>query len=139
MITRDALAGEKCVDIDELAKRTQDVDAKRGSQNPNNSHWHAMTNGRNGESPADAERKYNNYVDSELGKCTLDGLANALHAVQDSAASGHKGFQRWNGGSPSGSHMKGDFFPKPADWDDGKQKTRDLMDRYKRRCGCSCK
>ena len=136
IITKDALGGEKCVDVDALATLTQDVDTKSHSQDPTNSHWHAMSNGASGESRGDAERKFNLFVDAQLGKCTLDGLANAMHAVQDSAAGGHKGFQPWSGGLPSASHMNRDFFPKPQEWDDAKQKSKDLMERYKRRCGC---
>ena len=139
MITKDALGNDNCVDVDDLAMRTQNVDYAHGSQSPENAYRHAMRNGVSGQSVADAQRQYNAFIDSELNKCTLDGLANAMHAVQDSAASGHKGFQKWNGGMPSASHLHGDFLPGDGEWQDAVQKTKQLMDRFKRRCGCSCK
>lgn len=139
MITKEALGNDNCVDVDDLAMRTQNKDYEPGSQSPENAYRHAMRNGVTGESIADARRKYNAFVDSELSKCTLDGFANALHDVQDSAASGHKDFPQWFGGLPSASHLKGDFVPEDAEWQDAVQKTKQLMDRYKRRCGCACK
>ena len=137
-MTRDALQGEKCIDVDDLAMRTQNVDYEHGSQRPENAYKHAMRNGASGQSAADAQRQYNDYVATQLSKCTLDGLAHALHAVQDSTASGHAGFQPWDGGVPSPAHMKGDFAPSNANWEAGKQKTRDLIDQYKKKCGCTC-
>lgn len=137
-MTRDALAGETCVDIEDLAMRTQNVDYQRNTQSPQNSHRHAMSNGAAGESASDAEQRYNNYVGSQLSSCTIQGLANALHAVQDSTAPGHRGFQAWRGGMPSFSHIGKDFAPGDAAWEDGKQQTKQLFEQFKARCGC-CK
>jgi RHS repeat-associated protein len=109
-MTKDALDGDKCLNVDDLAMRVQNVDAEHGTQRPENSHKHAMRNGTNGESADDAEKKYNNYVNSQLALCTIDGLAHALHAVQDSTAGGHSGFQPRSGGLPSASHFKDDLF-----------------------------
>jgi hypothetical protein len=135
-MTKDALAGDLCLNVDDLAMRVQDVDAEHGTQRPENSYKHAMRNGANGESADDAESKYNSYVNSQLALCTIDGLAHALHAVQDSTAGGHSGFQRWSGGLPSASHFKDDLFPGDQNWDDGKAKTKDAVRKFKLMCGC---
>jgi len=137
-MTREALSGDSCIDVEKLARETQDADYAPGSQAPANAHWHAMSDGKTGESAESARAKYEKFVDESLAQCTLPALARALHAVQDSAADGHKGFQPWSGGLPSRSHAKADFFPSKESWAEGVQKTKDLIGRHKEKCGC-CK
>jgi hypothetical protein len=141
LITKQALNGEKCIDVDRLAKLTQDVDSQPGSQKAANSYKHAMRDGTSGQSAAQAEQLYNSFIESELSKCNLEGLANAMHAVQDSAAAGHKGFQPWDGGPlPSfGYFLRDMIHPGDAEWEDAKDKSRQLLERFKRKCPCSCK
>ncbi len=139
ILTQDALSGDACFDTNDLAMRTQNVDYVSGSQSPANAHWHAMRDGTSGESAIDAERRYDNYVEEQIRSCSVDGLARALHAVQDSAARGHKGFQSWSGGVPSGSHTQSDFFPSANEWQEALQKSRDVVQRIKERCSCICK
>jgi hypothetical protein len=136
-ITRQAIAGDPIFEaMKGLPMQAQDVDTLTGSQQPQNSHWHAMCDGKAGESKEQAEAKYNKYVDEQIRTCTPAGLARALHAVQDSAARGHKGFQCWAGGLPTRKHAAGDFFPTVAEWNDAVQKSKDLLARYKEVCPC---
>jgi hypothetical protein len=93
------------------------------------------------ETQEQGEYWYNWYLQSELSKCSVVGLAHTLHAVQDSAAAGHKGFQVWNGGSwgigfPGFSHFWHDAFPTNAEWIDASQKTRDILNKFSNQCGC---
>ena len=137
LISKEALKGHGSFDADDIARRAQDVDYKNGSQDPENAYMHAMRDGVSGESAEHAREQYDRFIESEIARCTPDGLARALHAAQDSAASGHKDFQPWYGGMPSRSHLKGDFFPNGAEWSDAVQKSREVIDRYETRCQCS--
>jgi hypothetical protein len=101
-----------------------------------------MSNGTAGQTPEEAEAAYQDYVDKQIATCTLDGLARALHAAQDSAAGGHKGFQPWDGGSgplhlPSRSHIQADTFPSAAELADAVEKSREVLKRYKEKCQCN--
>jgi len=121
---------------DNLPGLVSSVDGLPNSQTPENSYWHGMSDGTSGQTPQQAEDLFNNYVDANIAAGTPDGLARALHAVQDSAASGHKGFQPWTGGLPGPRHIKGDFLPSQASYTEAIQKSRDVIDRYNKTCGC---
>jgi hypothetical protein len=69
----------------------------------------------------------------------MKGLARALHAVQDSAARGHKGFQPWFGGVPSKEHVAGDADPTPDEVTDAVEKSKNVLQRYKEKCTCDKK
>lgn len=133
MITRESGGG--CFDLEQLSTATQDIDYESHSQDPASAYKHAMRNCR-GQTAAAAEMAYNAYVDGQVSSCTLSGLAHALHAVQDSTAPGHRGFQPWCGGVPSASHLAGDF--GRDGWNDAVIKTRELIQRFKAQCPCSC-
>lgn len=109
------------------------------SQLPENSYWHAMSDGTSRQTPQEAEKLYNSYVESNLASGTQDGLARALHAIQDSAAEGHRGFQPWPGGIPSLDHIRDDIWPSQQSLAEAIQKTRDALNRFGGACGCKKK
>jgi RHS repeat-associated protein len=107
--------GKKAV---QLGQMTGDVDHALGSQLPQNASWHSMC--PPGLSPQICRQQRDGYIRGNFGACTLDGLARALHATQDSFAPGHRKFQEWHGfpWSPGGEtwgtaimHFIGDIFP----------------------------
>jgi hypothetical protein len=95
-ITNQALQGN--TSYPGLASQVAGVDFLTGSQLPANAFWHAMSDGTTNQTPAQAEALYDSYIDTQIASCTESALARALHAAQDSAARGHRGFQPWNGG-----------------------------------------
>lgn len=78
-----------------LGDLTGAVDGVPGSQNRENSSWHAMKDPSWDSSQA--EEYWRQYVNDNLAECTLEGLARALHAIQDSFSPAHRGFQTWWG------------------------------------------
>jgi RHS repeat-associated protein len=108
-----------------LGNTTGDVDTLPNSQMPENSRMHSMCSG-SPVSTSTCQQMIDLYIQQQLSECTLDGLALALHAIQDGFAPGHKGGQTWPGmpGTPGGiswgagaAHFFGDLFPisgKPA-------------------------
>jgi len=102
----------------ELGNLTGGVDGQPGSQLPENSHRHNMCTP--GTPPDECRRKIQNYIQEELQKCSLTALANALHAIQDGFAAGHKGGKSWHGmpwdeggesWGNSAKHFAGDLIP----------------------------
>jgi len=120
-----------------LPKEVANVDNWQGSQDPENSFWHAMRDGLSNQSAEDADALYNQYVEQNISACTMKGLAAALHAAQDSEAGGHQGFQSWSGGMPSLSHLIQDTFPSKASYKAAVQISKDILERYKQKCECS--
>jgi RHS repeat-associated protein len=78
-----------------LGQLTGDVDDLPGSHDPVNSHWHAMQDPNIWKFQAEA--KFKQRVRESLDSCTLEDLAKALHAIQDSYSPGHRGFKKWHG------------------------------------------
>lgn len=118
-----------------LPEQVAKVDFLPGSQDPANAFWHAMRDGLNGQTPEQAEKLFNDYVAKQIESCTSAGLARALHAVQDSAARGHKGFQPYSGLlSLPLEHLLGDAFPTNAEYQEGVTKSVEVLNRYKKRC-----
>ena len=125
--------------ISYLADLVAGVDSEPGSQDPGFSDMHAMR--APWETPEQGEQNYNWYVQSELSTCTIQGLAHALHAAQDSASASHQGFQIWDGGRfgihfPGFSHMSHDAFPTLQEWNNATQNTQAILNRLKNTCGC---
>lgn len=133
-------SAEKCKDgpslPNDLPSLVSGVDRWPHSQEPENSYWHAMSDGTSDQTPQQAEDLYSNYVNENIASGTPEGLARALHAVQDSAASGHRGFQPWAGGIPGPHHLRGDLLPSSSSLDLAIKKSKDVIDRYNERCGC---
>ena len=138
-ITNQALALNGIKNCPDLASQVVGADFLRGSQLPGNSYWHAMSDGTTGQTPQEAEKLYNSYVESNLASGTQEGLARALHAIQDSAAEGHKGFQPWSGGLPSWDHFLDDYWASQQSLAEAIQKTRDALNRIGGTCGCKKK
>jgi len=137
-VTNQALGGEGHYP---LAGLVSGVDFAPGAQSPENSFWHAMSDGIGGQSPDDAEKLYEKYLEDQLATCKQEGLARALHAAQDSAAEGHKGFHPWDGGRthlhiPSLRHILADTFPSPAALEKAIQKSKRLIERFNSQCSC---
>ena len=119
------------------------VQADVGTQSIADAYRHAMCAART--SPADCERKYNEFVESELKKCTKEGLANAIHAVQDSFSDSHRGMQ-WYGGTLALmvpflglDHIISDATPGRTEQYEVPRKTADMIRNWQKQCGCSGK
>ena len=85
-----------------------------------------------------AQNLWRNYIEDELKSCTIKGLGHALHAMQDSFAPGHSGFQEWGGGIPSPEHREGDINPPASALRSALGASIDLIERYKKMCPCEC-
>jgi RHS repeat-associated protein len=132
-ITEQAMRGNRgCKDLPGLVAG---VDARPGSQEPFNAYMHGMRDGTVNQSVSDAKKLFNNYIDNSIAMGTMYYLASALHAVQDSAAAGHTGFQPWNGGFPSAEHFRGDSNPSQDSINEAIQKSKDILNRFPK-CGC---
>lgn len=124
-ITNEALGkNSKCSNI---GRMVSDVDRLAHSQEPVNSYWHAMSDGTTKQTVAEAENLFNQYVKENVEAGTMEGLARALHAVQDSAAAGHRGFQPWGGGVPGPRHLRGDIMPSKRSWDEAVTKSKEVL------------
>ena len=137
-ITKDAIAvvGSSCADLPALVAQ---VDWLPGSALPENSYWHAMRNGRDpSETAATARAKYDGYVDQQMRLCDCNALARALHAVQDSFAGGHVGFQSWSGGWPSVPHVWHDSNPSEEERAGAVNASGDLLMRFRKECRGQC-
>ncbi|MCL2306842.1 MAG: hypothetical protein FWC38_01110 [Proteobacteria bacterium] len=132
-MTKAAMSGtgNSCTNLPALVAL---VDKLPGSQNIENSHWHAMRPCHG--SPEAAQRAFNSYIDASLKECTCEGLARALHAVQDSFARGHAGFQPWCGGTPSASHLWHDGNPSPQDRNGAINASAGLIRQFNDKCKC---
>jgi len=91
------------------------------------------------------EQQYNDFVKSELKKCTKAGLANAIHAVQDSFSHSHRGFQ-WYGRTLALmvpflglDHIIPDATPGRAEQYDVPRATADMIKKWQQQCGCNAK
>jgi hypothetical protein len=137
-ITTDAVAKTR-ISCPNLPADVALVDSLPHSQDPENSHWHAMRNGKNpGATAESAQRDYETYVQQSWNLCTCQGLARAIHAVQDSHAAGHAGFQRWSGGIPSASHLYHDGYPSKDERGGALSDSMRIIRQYQANCKKSC-
>jgi RHS repeat-associated protein len=133
-----------CVDSQaaELGQKAGDVDSAPGSQSPINSYRHNMC------SPSDSalacNQKISRYIDEQLSQCTLDGLANALHDIEDGYPPGHSGGQTWRGmpGTKGGEswlsalwHGIRDLFPATGA---AARATKQAINNWCQKCSKSC-
>jgi RHS repeat-associated protein len=110
-----------------------------GSQAPENSAWHAMRDGTNPRAtPESAGKDFNDFVEQQWKQCTCAGLARALHAVQDSYARGHGGFQPWSGGLPKPSHVYHDAYPSRSERTGAVNASAGLIRKYNTNCQNQC-
>ncbi|WP_082541871.1 MULTISPECIES: hypothetical protein [unclassified Rhizobacter] len=131
-----AIAGSPCPN---LPAAVANADWFTGSQAPANAHWHAMRDGTNRNATVDsASRDFNEFVDRQWKTCTCEGLARAMHAIQDSYARGHAGFQPWSGGVPSVSHAYADAYPSKSERDGAIRAAVELIRRHQKDCKDQC-
>lgn len=104
-----------------------------GSQQVPQAHWHAMSRPR--ESMQSAAQRMNDFIDAQIARCNAQGLGRALHAIQDSAAAGHRDFHVYNGSVGVG-HVLNDANPTAEAFMEALVKSRNLIDRYREQCGC---
>ena len=80
-----------------------------------------------------------------MGSCNFEGLATALHQVQDGKARGHRNMQEYIGdfrGIPLVNpitHGLGDLFPSAKTRTEAVQVSIDTINEFLRRCPCFCK
>lgn len=108
------------------------ADFSPGSQQVPQSHWHAMR--RPNESEAEAYDRYYRYVMEQIKRCNADGLGRALHAVQDSAAWGHR-FHEYDGGVGL-DHILADANPTSSQTMEALAKSRNVISLFKQLCPC---
>lgn len=131
-----AMAGSPCPS---LPAAVANADWFPGSQAPRNAHWHAMRDGTNPNATVEsARRDYNGFVNEQWKTCTCEGLARAMHAVQDSFARGHAGFQPWNGGVPTPAHAHADGYPSKSEREAAVKASVELIRRFKKDCKDQC-
>jgi RHS repeat-associated protein len=110
-----------------------------GSQAPENSAWHAMRDGTNpAATTTSAGKAFKDFVDQQWKLCTCAGLARALHALQDSYARGHAGFQPWSGGLPTPAHAYHDAYPSRNERAGAVGASADLIRKYRAKCQNQC-
>jgi RHS repeat-associated protein len=133
-ITIAALKGRSPFCLQHLPQLVPGVDLLPHSQDPQNSYWHAMRDA-NGQSIEEAKSLFNDYVAQNMTDGTLEGLARALHAVQDSFSWAHEGFQPWDGpwiswptDLPGPTHGILDLTPTLDTLGQAIQESRDMID-----------
>lgn len=104
----------------------------RISQSVSSANRHAMA--RPSQTEDEAREKTQELIERNIRKCTREGLANALHAAQDSPAVGHR--YRVYDGSVGIAHMLSDCFPAQRDEIVAQLNSNDVLRRAKAICGC---
>lgn len=123
----------RLVNISGLVKVRQRC-GQLGSAHAANAVMHAMSTP--GETAAQAEKAYDNYINKQLQSCTTEGLAKALHAAEDSAAAGHRNFHVWDG-HLTFYHFWHDAVPTMDEFNTAVQRARAIITIYKKECACS--
>ena len=129
----------------ELGKKTAAVDSKPGSQDPENAYEHAMRDGYNNQSVAEAQALYQNWVNSQGASSDLADIADALHALQDSFSPAHVGFLPWNGYDNTDLedllwHGIQDFYGRyTSAFNKAIDASAKLLEKAKQRDPCLCK
>jgi hypothetical protein len=128
----------------EFGTDTAAVDKLSGSQLPDNSYWHHMSNGITHQSIDDAKSLYSDRVAKNSSSCDIRELANALHDVQDSFSPAHENFQEWKGFSKTSLialaiHGVKDTFPNPGTYGAAVQASADIISQAIAKCPCMCR
>ena len=129
----------------QLADRTRNVDLQPGSQEPEQAARHGMCPPN---TPLEkCFEQMESHVERSLKSCTPEGLADAIHAVQDRGAGGHQA-KRWPGmwkfiltTNPivSVQHFIQDLGPFSRYSAAGvalTNRTKDVIREYQERCSC---
>ena len=87
--------------------------------------------------------KFDNYVDESWKFCDSAGLARAFHAIQDSFAAGHRGFQPWDRGStplhlPTADHAHHDGYSTKQEYNDAVNASVEQIKKYNKNWRYSC-
>lgn len=95
--TKAALAalGLTCTKLFSLPKAVSDVDSEGGSQSDASAYRHATR--WKDQDPQAAIWLYSAYIQTNFKRCDIKGLANILHARQDSASRGHLDMPEYSG------------------------------------------
>jgi hypothetical protein len=135
--TLEAFSGTSCSSKFryEIAGHTLQADFDPGSQDVENSHRHGMCPApKNPSYPEQDAWRVRAYITQETHKCTTKGLGNALHALQDTYAGGHKGCAPWGGGTPSWGHIREDMKWPTAACEASKKMVKDWLSQCKVCC-----
>jgi len=136
--TEAAITNDSCLVGSGLQDLVQKVDNQKGSQWVVNAYKHCMRNGTNGQTVEEARAEHMFYEAEQLSTCTMQGLANALHAAQDCHASGHVGYQPYYGlHRLTRKHARGDFSPGRA-YEAAIETSRNMIAKFKNMCPCVC-
>lgn len=133
-----AVAGFSPYLSDFLAVLTAKVDSLPGSQDPENAAMHGMCPCGVATQPGTIAIR--RYIDEQIKTCSFEGLARAMHAVQDIPAVGHYGCQQWCRGTWRSrlrnaiQHGPGDQYPGASVLEEAREGTRDVIKRYKNYC-----
>lgn len=139
-ITRNAAKAAGCSGAaGDLAKETAGVDNRPGSQEPENSYWHAMVDGTKDAAGQDADIKsYYDRVNTNSKSCDPKELALALHAVQDSYAPAHSAFKPWRKSVFAYVRHFSDLgWSEPCE--EAVAASRQIIEAAKKDCPCLCK
>ena len=116
-----------------VAGTNMGADFTPGSQSIEGAHQHAMR--QPNQSPEEAQRRTESWINDNIERGGLVGLGAALHATEDKFAAGHKNYQVWDGDLTL-EHIKGDWFPNLNTLIDAFRADRALLRRYADRKIC---
>jgi len=130
----------------ELGSATAGVDdGKRfpGTQAPENSYWHAMSDGISGQTSEEASDLYNKYMSNLAPSCDIRDIGRRLHALQDSFSPAHRRFKSWRGFRARDvfgliGHGLRDTFASPATYSQSVDASRSLIEKIRETCPCFC-
>jgi RHS repeat-associated protein len=128
---------------DDLVRRVADVDNERthpGTQDPFNSHWHAMSDGARGQTREQARHDYEYFLDRRREDiCNVESLARAIHAVQDSYSPAHANFEPWHGmGWNLPALIAHGYQDATADTRGAFEATKQWIAAAQQKCNCMC-
>jgi RHS repeat-associated protein len=146
-MSREAANLAKCSKrAGELGSATASVDDGRkfpGTQAPENSFWHAMSDGIAGQSPEEASDQYDEYMNTLATSCDIRDIGRRLHALQDSFSPAHRGFKSWRGFRLRDvfgliGHGFRDSFASPSTYNRSVDASRSLIEQVRETCPCFC-
>lgn len=122
----------------ELAEQVKDVDSEGqypGTQDPENAYMHAMC--APGHTSSQCQKDFLSHIEKSIRSCNRKGLAQAIHAVQDFYAAGHRNFHSYHGlfRLPP-SHLYGDEFPTLGEYQGVPLATENIIRRFESECSC---
>lgn len=115
------------------------VKADSGTQEAMHAHQHAMCAKYRGR-PVDllaCQDKYEKFVADQMARCDLEGLANAIHARQDSLSPGHENMTTYSAwGDVSLGHIIADMAANRLQQQQLRDITRHLIEKWRASCSC---